>query len=138
MTCDQNPNCSIYQDVINTSDIERFTSTIWHTFYKKQEGQWILKHENGDLYTVQGDDDDIIDFSSTIELLDAAYIIKQYKEQIFNVCNELENIRTANVTQKGDITILQAQGNNTKTETVGCTISFDLWNNIWITNVSLF
>jgi hypothetical protein len=28
MTCDQNPNCSIYQDVINTSDIERFTSTI--------------------------------------------------------------------------------------------------------------
>jgi hypothetical protein len=62
--------------------------------------------------------------------LDAAYIIREYKEQIFNACNELENIRTANVTQKGDITILQVEGNNIKTEIVGCTISFDLWNNI--------
>gem|GEM_PF-5167752 len=45
------------------------------------------------MYVLTSDnDDDIIDFSNIIDLIDGAYILEQYEKEIFTSCVELENI----------------------------------------------
>jgi len=135
ISCKKEKDCLWYtQD----SQTERFTSTIGHTFYKKEEWIWRLKHENKDIYVLEGDDDDIIDFSSVIELLDSTYIVKKHQDDIFKICNELENIWKADIEIESKKVLLTTEWTNTKNETIRCKVSFDIRNDIWITNVSLF
>lgn len=137
--CGQNKQlCEDYENQIQNSETERFVSTLGHTFYKTEENNWILISQNNGIYLFSWTDEDIIDFSGTIEIIDPAYIVKLYQSEIFASCNELENIQNASIKQEENTTILTAQWTNTKNETIGCTLSIDLWNNKWITNVSLF
>ncbi len=133
----QEKDCSNYKDIQEES--ERFTSDPWHTYYKKAIGQWIITHPNDRVYIIEGDDEDVIIFSASIELLDGKYIIDRYAQEIFDACNELENIQEANISQKtGNIITLTAQGTNQTNQSVWCEISVDMRNNIGIKNVSLF
>jgi len=139
LDCDQETQlCENYKDQIQNSETERFVSITDHTFYKTQENNWILISENNGIYVFSWADEDIIDYSWTIEIIDPAYIVKLYQSEIFTSCNELENIQTASLEQKENTTMLTAQWTNTKSESIGCRVSIDLWNDRWITNVSLF
>jgi len=134
-----NQQCESYQSLINNSNTQRFISSIGITFYKVKEWVRTIFHNNNSIYILTGDtDDDIIDFSNTIDLLDWPYILEKYKEEIFASCEELENI--TQITSEGsaqwvDVSIT---GTDTKKETLGCKISIDLRNELWIVNVSLF
>jgi len=131
--------CEWYQNLINNSNTERFTSSIGIAFYKVKEWVWTIFHNDDNMYVLTSDnDDDIIDFSNIIDLIDGAYILEQYEKEIFTSCVELENI-TKITTKKSERWItINITWTNRKKETLGCTISIDLRDEIWITDVSLF
>jgi len=131
--------CEGYQNLINNSNTERFTSSIGITFYKVKEGVWTIFHNDNKIYIFTSDaDNDIIDFSSTIDLLDWPYMLERYQEEIFASCAELDSVTQITTTKSAQWVIINITGTNTKKETLGCKISIDLRDELWITNVSLF
>jgi len=131
--------CEWYQNLINNSDTERFTSSIGITFYKVKEWVWTIFHSDEKIYVLTSDaDDDIIDFSNTIDLIDGPYILKKYQKEIFSSCVELDSITQISTKKSEQGVTIDIKGTNIKKETLGCTISIDLRNEMWITNISLF
>lgn len=135
----QQEQCEWYQSLINNSTTERFTSSLGITFYKVKEGVWTIFHNDEKIYILTSDsDDDIIDFSNTIDLIDGPYILEKYEKEIFASCVELDSISQISTEKSEQGVTISITGTNTKKETLGCTISIDLRNEMWITNVSLF
>ncbi len=131
--------CEWYQNLINNSDTERFISPIGITFYKVKEWVWTIFHNDNKIYTLTSDtDDDIIDFSSTIDLIDGPYILEKYQEEIFSSCAELDSVTQVATEKSEQWVTINITGTNTKKETLGCKISIDLRDDMWITNISLF
>lgn len=131
--------CESYQTLINNSATQRFTSPIGITFYKVKEGVWTIFHSDDKIYVFTGENDsDIIDFSNTIDLIDGPYILENFQEEIFASCAELENITQIKTEKTEQWVTIKIDWTNTKKETLGCKISIDLRNEMWITNISLF
>lgn len=140
--CEENnkkEQCEWYQNLINNSNTERFTSQIGITFYKVKEWVWTIFHNDNKIYTLTSDaDNDIIDFSNTIDLIDGPYILEKYQEEIFASCVELDSITQVSTEKLEGWVAINITGINRKKETLGCKISIDLRNDMWITNISLF
>lgn len=131
--------CESYQNLINNSSTQRFTAPTGITFYKVKEWVWTIFHNDNKIYILTSDtDDDIIDFSNTIDLLDWPYVLEKYQEEIFASCAELDNITQVTTEKSQQWVIIAITGTDRKKETLGCKISIDLRNELWVTNVSLF
>ena len=141
-SCDsENPStdCEWYRNNALRQQSDSFISDRWVSFYKIDDGKRIAFNEIKLGYIIEWDDDEnIIDFSSTIQPINSAYIIRQYKNEIFSNCDEIEQINTASIQKNGDMLDITVQWIDNQRSNVWCNISIDLRDRKWITNVSIF
>ena len=121
---------------------ETFESTLWYTFYRNKENSWIAFNDDNIWYIFTANsDDDLLNLSHFIHIVDSKFILVNKKELILSGCsNEDVNMTKISGIEKwildDNLIKVTVSGTDDKKNKISCKLNIDIFDNRNIVNSS--
>lgn len=121
---------------------ETFESTLWYTFYRNKENSWVAFNDDNIWYIFTANsDDDLLNLSHFIHIVDSKFLLVNKKELILSGCsNEEINMTKISGIEKwildDNLIKVTVSGTDSTKNKISCKLNIDIFDNRNIVNSS--
>lgn len=121
---------------------ETFESTLWYTFYRNKENSWVAFNDDNIWYIFTAtSDDDLLNLSHFIHIVDSKFLLVNKKELILSGCsNEEINMTKISGIEKwildDNLIKVTVSGTDSTKNKISCKLNIDIFDNRNIVNSS--
>ena len=121
---------------------ETFESTLWYTFYRNKENSWVAFNDDNIWYIFTANsDDDLLNLSHFIHIVDSKFLLVNKKELILSGCSNKDiNMTKISGIEKwildDNLIKVTVSGTDDKKNKISCKLNIDIFDNRNIVNSS--
>lgn len=136
-------NCNKIKESFIMNPTETFQSTLWYTFYRYKENSRITFNDNNLWYIFKANtDNDILNLSHSIYIVDSNFILNNKKEFILSGCSK-SDITMTKISQldkwilDDNLIKLNINWTNNSWQKISCKLNINIFNDWEIKNTSI-
>ena len=136
-------NCNKMKESFIINPAETFQSTLWYTFYRYKENSWITFNDDNLWYIfTANNDDDILNLSHSIYIVDSNFILHNKRDFILSGCSN-SNITMTKISQiskwilDDNLIKLNINWADKSWQKISCKLNINIFNDWEIVNTTL-
>lgn len=136
-------NCNKMKESFIINPAETFQSTLWYTFYRYKENSWITFNDDNLWYIfTANNDDDILNLSHSIYIVDSNFILHNKRDFILSGCSNT-NITMTKISQiskwilDDNLIKLNINWSDKSWQKISCKLNINIFNDWEIVNTTL-
>lgn len=136
-------NCNKMKESFIVNPTETFQSTLWYTFYRYNETSWVAFNDNNFWYIFKTNtDNDILNLSHSIYIVDSNFILNNKKDFILSGCSN-SDITMTKISQiskwvlDDNLIKLNINWTSSSWQKVSCKLNINIFNDWEINNTSI-
>jgi len=136
-------NCNKMKESFIINPAETFQSTLWYTFYRYKENSWITFNDDNLWYIfTANNDDDILNLSHSIYIVDSNFILHNKRDFILSGCSNT-NITMTKISQiskwilDDNLIKLNINWSDKSWQKISCKLNINIFNDWEIINTTL-